>query len=110
MESIGYYSFLFLGFTLLNRILEGQLVTSTEIATVNSWAVFTSYEFAGFTIPVPNINFLTGLARLAKWDYSFFGGTAEIIMFFFYALSAALAIFFFTIAISTVTSFFARRT
>ncbi len=110
MSTIGMYTFWFLGFTGINRVLEGQLVTSADMTTVNSLTVFTSYNIAGFPVPVPNVNFLVGLARLGKWDYSFFGGSGEMLVFMMYSFTAALAMGFFLIMVGSVlSSFFARR-
>lgn len=106
---IGFITFIWAGFTLINRILEGQLVTTTEMSIVRSITVFSNYTIAGLNIPIPNLGFITGIARLIKWDYSFFGGSAETLMFFFYAITAAVSFGLFVLAIGTLGSYFVRR-
>jgi ABC-type Fe3+ transport system permease subunit len=66
--------------------------------------------FGLFSIPVLNTDFFfTGIPRLVKWDYSFFGGNAALFQYFLYSLTFALAFALFIIIIGVVSNFFARR-
>jgi hypothetical protein len=110
MALIGFLTFIFVGMTLVNRILEGAFITSAEVGVMNSLAIFRNMNIAGvFTIPIPNLSFFTdGIKHLVTWDYSFFGGNAALIQFFLYSLTAAAAFLLFTIIIGLVYSAFAR--
>ena len=81
MQLVGFLAFTYVGMTLINRIMEGRFITGADVGIINNLTVFQSYQiFGAFTVPVPNLLFLTeGLPRLVKWDYSFFGGGAQII-------------------------------
>jgi len=91
MVLIGLLTFLFLGFTLINRVLEGALVVNSDIAIVSTLYVFIPVRLFWFTISVPNISFFTeGIPHLLKMDYSFFAGTAGLFTYFFYAITAMI--------------------
>ena len=88
---IGLVAFIFVGMTVINRVLEGAMIGSGEITILNQLTVFRELNVAGlFSIPVLNLNFLTvGLPHLFKWDYSFFAGNAGLIQYFLYSFTAA---------------------
>ena len=69
---------------MVNRVLEGTFIAAGDASILNSVMVFREISVFGlFTMPVPNMTFVTeGLGHLAKWDYSFFGGNAAIIQYF----------------------------
>ena len=96
---IGFLAFNFVGFTLINRILEGQFITGADVGILNQMSIWGSLDLGFFSIPVPNVTYITGLFHLVKWDYSFFGGNAQIIQFFLYSLTFALAIAFLLVII-----------
>jgi len=108
---LGFLSFLFVGMTTLNRILEGAFITSSDVGIINTLTITHSQSIFGlFSIPVINADFFfTGIPRLVKWDYSFFGGNAAIFQYFLYSLTFALAFALFVIIIGMVSQFFARR-
>lgn len=110
MVYVGILSFVFIGLTILNRIAEGAFVNLAEVATVNSLLVFREVSVFGlFTLPVPNMSYVTeGLPHLVQWDYSFFGGNAAIIMYFLYSLSAALGFLIFGMIIGLLYQYFGR--
>jgi len=88
---IGLAAFLFVGMTLINRVLEGAMIGASEITILNQLTIFRSLNVVGlFDIPVLNLDFLTvGIPHLFKWDYAFFGGNASIVQYFLYSLTAA---------------------
>lgn len=96
---IGFLSFCFVGFTLINRILEGQFITGADVGILNQMSIWGSLDLGFFSIPVPNVTYIKGLFHLVSWDYSFFGGNAQIIQFFLYALTFALSIAFLMVVI-----------
>jgi hypothetical protein len=108
---IGFASFLYIGFTMLNRILEGAMISMGEIAVLNQLTVFRDFTALNvWTVPVPNLNFITGaLPHLFMWDYSFFGGNAGIIMYFLYSVTAAASFGLFVVVIGLAANFFGRR-
>ena len=110
MQLVGFLSFVFLGLTLINRVLEGTFIAAGDASIINSVMVFREISVFGlFTMPVPNMSFVTeGLGHLAKWDYSFFGGNAAIIQYFLYSITAMLSFLVFTIVIGLVYQYFSR--
>src|SRR3990167_2211248 len=100
MPLIGFLSFCFLGFTLLNRILEGALQSSSDAAIFSTLYIFRPVNLGLFTMPVPNLSFFTtGIPALLKWDYSFLGGNAGIITYFLYAVTTMVAFILFGLVI-----------
>ena len=91
---VGFLAFNFLGFTLINRILEGQFITGSDVAIMNQMSVWGSMDVGFFSVPVPNVTYIKGLFHMVSWDYSFFGGNAQLIQFALYTLTFALSIIF----------------
>jgi hypothetical protein len=110
MNLIGLLSFNFVGLTLINRVLEGQFIQTADVSILNAVLVFREISVFGlFTIPVPNMSFVTeGLPHLVRWDYSFFGGNAAIIAYFLYSLTAALQFLLFSLIIGLLYQYFGR--
>ena len=108
---IGFLAFLFIGMTLLNRILEGAFITSSDVAIMNTLTITHDQTIFGlFTVPVLNTDFFfIGLPRLVKWDYSFFGGNAAIFQYFLYSITFALTFILFIAIIGMVGQYFSRR-
>lgn len=107
---IGFLAFMFVGMTLLNRILEGAFIVAADVTLLNQLTVFRDLELFGlFSVPVPNLSFLTvGIPRLVKWDYSFFGGNAGIIQYFLYSITAALSFILFILVLGLLYQYFNR--
>ena len=99
-----------MGLTLINRVLQGEFISAADASIVNSVMVFREVNIAGlFTLPIPNLTFITeGLAHLAIWDYSFFGGYAALIQYFLYSLTAMMSFLIFTIIIGLLYQYFGR--
>lgn len=110
MQLVGFLSFVFLGLTLINRVLEGTFIAAGDASIINSVMVFREISVFGlFTMPVPNMSFVTeGLGHLVKWDYSFFGGNAAIIQYFLYSITAMLSFLIFTVIIGLIYQYFSR--
>ena len=110
-NKIGFLAFLFVGMTVANRILEGQLIATDEIGFMNSLSITHSQSIFGlFSIPMLNMDFFfTGIPRLVKWDYSYFGGNAALLQYLLYSITFALSFALFVIIVGMVSNFFARR-
>jgi len=108
---IGFLAFAFVGMTLLNRVLEGRFIAASDVAVMNTLTIIREQSVFGlFTVPVLNTDFFfTGLPRLVKWDYSFFGGNAAIFQYLLYSLTFALTVLCFLAIIGMVAQYFARR-
>lgn len=104
MRTIGILAFLFVGMTIINRVLEGALVGASEFEILNQLTIFRELNVAGlFSVPVLNLEFLTqGIPHLIKWDYSFFGGNAGIIQYFLYSFTAAVSFGLFLMMMSVI--------
>lgn len=109
---VGFLSFLFIGMTLLNRILEGNFILSSDLSIVNQMTVFKDLEVWGFIhIPIPNVDFLTtGIPRLIKFDYTFFGGSAGFLQYGLYSLTAAMSFGLFIMIVVNIASSYLSRT
>jgi len=108
---IGFLAFLFVGMTMLNRILEGAFITSSDVGIMNTLTITHEQSIFGlFSVPVLNTDFFfTGIPRLVKWDYGFFGGNAAILQYFMYSLTFALTFLLFIAIIGMVSQYFGRR-
>jgi hypothetical protein len=108
---IGFLTFLFCGFTLLNRIIEGAFITTADITILNQLTVIRSIEIPNlFSVPVLNLDFfIKGLPNLVNWNYSFFGGPGAIIQFFLYSFTAAVAFGCFLTVIGLFYNYFSHR-
>lgn len=108
---IGFASFLFIGFTFLNRVLEGIMVSSNDISILNQLSVFRSLNlFNTWSLPVLNIDFITvALPRLFTWDYTFFGGMGGIVQYLLYSVTAAASFGLFILVLGLLYNYFGRR-
>ncbi len=97
--------------TLINRVMEGTFVTATDMGVVNQLAVFRQITLFGFIpIPIPNLEMIIGgIARLIKFDYSFFGGQAGFIQYSLYSITYGVAFLLFVIIIGGLISNFMNR-
>jgi len=107
-NTIGFMGFCFVGATLINRILEGQFITAVDVGILNTMSIWGKLEAGPFTVPVINISYLNGLFHLVKWDYSFFGGNAQIMQFFFYSITFALQVAIFLLILGMLYNVFGR--
>ena len=112
LNLIGFLAMTWVGLTMINQIQEGYLITSAETAHLNN-LMFTQ-EFTlldTFHLPILNFEFFSvGIPSLLQWDYSFFGGNAQIIQYFLYSLTAVVSLIVLLIIIGTVSSYFVRST
>lgn len=106
----GFLAMSFVGMTIINRIMEGAFLSSTDVSILNNVLVFRPVNVFGlFQISVPNMSFLTqGLPHLIRWDYSFFGGNAVIIQYLFYSITAFMAFLLFIIMLGVVFNMLSR--
>lgn len=111
MKFIGFLAMNFVGMTLLNRLAEKSFIKAADVAIANTLTITREQEIFGlFTMPIINTDFFfTGIPRLVKWDYAFFGGNAAILQYFLYSLTFALTFMLFTIMIGLVYQYFSRR-
>ncbi len=110
MAFIGVLTFLFAGMTILNNIMAGLFIDATSASMINNIMVFREVSVFGlFTLPIPNMSYITqGLPHLVQWDYSFFGGNAQLIVFFLHSLSGALMFLLFGMIIGLLYQYFGR--
>jgi len=109
-QLIGFLSFCFVGMTALNRVLEGAFITASDVSIMNTLTLTRDFTVANwFSIPVPNADFFfTGIPRLVKWDYSFFGGEAALFQYFLYSFTAALIFLLFVMIVGLISQWFRR--
>jgi hypothetical protein len=82
-EWIGWLATVFLGFTIINRILEGTWIGATDVAILNNARITQNVNFGFFSIPLPSTSYFQGILQMLRGDYSFFAGNAQIFYFFF---------------------------
>lgn len=99
-----------LGMTVINRILEGVLLTTAERSIMNTLTIYRPWNVAGiFTLPVPNVSFITtGIPALMRWDYSYLGGGAQMIQYLMYSITGVVAVVFLGFALNSAASIFSR--
>lgn len=110
MQMIGFLAMAWGGMTLLNRFIEGRFITASDTSIMNTLTITHSQSIAGiFSVPIINTDFFfTGIPRLVKWDFSFFGGNASIIQFFLYSFTFAVSFMLFLVIIGMVFQFLSR--
>lgn len=110
-QLIGFLAMCFAGMTWLNRMLEGRFITASDVGVLNTLTITHNQSIFGlFNVPVLNADFFfTGIPRLVKWDYGFFGGDAALLQYFLYSFTFALSALLFIIIIGLVAQYFARR-
>lgn len=105
---IGFAAQSWMGLTVINRMLEGAFVGAQDTAWVNTFAFTQDFKlFNIFTVPVLNTDFWTkGIPSLMRWDYSFFGGNAQMFEYLLYCLTAVIAFILFGLLIGLLYNFF----
>ena len=95
---------------MINRMIEGQLLTAAETAHLNSFMFTQQFKLLDiFSMPIINFDFFTvGIPALFKWDYAFFGGNAQIIQYMLYSINAMVGFVVLMIVIGTASSYFSR--
>lgn len=90
---IGFLTTVFIGLSIINSVLGKQiLVNSAVTSQLNNVMMFRPVNLGIMTFPVPNLSFITdGLPHLVNFQYSFFGGNAQVIMWFMYSATAVVA-------------------
>lgn len=108
---IGFAAQSWIGLTLINKMLESTFVGASETAWVNTFAFTQHFKlFNIFSIPVLNLDFWTkGIPSLFRWDYSFFGGNAQMFQYLLYSLTAVVAFIVFGMVIGMIYNFFTGR-
>ena len=110
-DTMAMLAFWFINMTMLNRILEGTFITANDIGVINQMTVFRQLDLFGIIpIPIPNMEMIiTGVSRLVKFDYSYFGGTAGFIQYSLYSITFAVGFMLFVIIIGGLISNFLNR-
>lgn len=107
----GFLTMNFIGWTVINNILAGKIMQSGDLAVVDNFLAFQPFSvFGWFTIPVPNVSFLTnGLPALMNWDeYTFLAGNAQFVTYLMYSITAIVSFMLFVLAIGAVYQLFSR--
>ena len=107
-NKIGFLGTCFVGMTLINRIIEGQFITSADVSILNQMSLLTKVDIGLFSVPTINTSYFAGLFHLVKWDYSFFGGNAQIIQFFLYSFTFAVMFILLLVILGLLWSAFSR--
>lgn len=110
LNLIGFLAQCWIGLTLINRIIEGNLITSYETGWANYYAFTQEFKmFDLFSLPVINFDYFTkGLPALMKWDYAVFGGNAQIIQYMLYSITAVVSMIIFVTIVGLLYSAFNR--
>ena len=108
---IGFLAQSWIGLTIINKLLEGSFMGASETSWVNNFAFTQNFRvFNIFSVPVLNLDFFTkGIPSLLRWDYSFFGGNAQMFQYLMYSITAVVTFIIFTIIIGMLYNFFRGR-
>ncbi|MFC1904657.1 hypothetical protein ACFLXT_02720 [Chloroflexota bacterium] len=108
---VGFLAMCWIGLTLINRVLVGEFITANETAWANYFAFTQKMEILGFfSMPVINFDFFTqGIPSLLKWDYSVFGGNAQLIQYMLYSINAVVGFMIFMTIIGILYNAFRVR-
>lgn len=105
-EWIGWLASTFLGFTIINRILEGAWIGSTDISILNEARITQNVSFGFFSVPLPSTSYFQGILKMLSGDYSFFGGNAQIFYFVFqtvtFMIGFAILVLIISIAVNAI--------
>lgn len=95
----------FVGLTFVNRLLGAAFFTDRDVEILNQLTVFRTVKFMNlYDVPTLNLQFFTeGLPHLFSWQYSYFGGSYEIIQFMLYAVSMGVVFGLFLYALGAIT-------
>lgn len=106
----GFLGTCFVGLTLINRWVEGSMMSADETVVINSLMFTKPIQIGSFSMPIINLDFFTvGIPRLLKWDYVFFGGNAQIFQYFLYSITAVVSFIIFVVTLGLMTSYFRGR-
>jgi len=108
---IGFLAQSWVGLTIINRILEGRFMTTNEQLWANYFSFTQEFKvFDIFSMPVLNFSFFThGIPSLIKWDYSFFGGNAQMFQYLLYSITAVVSFIIFGLLIGLLYNAFRVR-
>jgi len=108
---IGFLAMSWIGLTIVNRVIEGQFLTAGERVWANYYAFTQEFKvFDIFSMPVLNFQFFThGIPALVKWDYSFFGGNAQMFQYMLYSITAVVSFIIFGLIIGLLYNAFRVR-
>jgi len=84
---IGWAGVVFIGLTIINSILGGALVSTTDVEILNQTGLTQKVDIGFMSLPVPNTSFLSGVFHMLSFDYSFFGGMGQLILFALYSVT-----------------------
>lgn len=107
---VGFLAMSWIGLTVINRVMEAQFISAAETSFLNDFAFTQQFNILNLvTVPVINFNFISGLTRLFKWDYAFFGGNAQMIQYMLYTLNEIGAFILFSMMLYMLSGFITRR-
>lgn len=108
---IGFLGSVFFGLTLINRTLEGKFITSSDVGFMNMLSVTQKINVGFISIPIPNVNYISGVFRMMKMDdYTFLNaGNGQLLMFALYTLSFMVGFFLFITIVSMGVNFIRGR-
>jgi hypothetical protein len=93
----GFLGTAFVGMTMVNNVLGGGFLTGADVDILNQTGLTQQVQFFLWSISIPNLSFLSGVERMIMFDYSFFGGMGQMILFFLYSVSFMVMLFLFTL-------------
>jgi hypothetical protein len=103
---IGFLTMAFVGLAIINNIMAGQLITGAETQWANYYAFTQDFQlFGAFSFPVMNLQFFThGIPALISWNFDVFGGTAQMVQYLLYSVTAVVSFVIFVTVIAYMFS------
>jgi hypothetical protein len=84
---IGFLGTLFVGLTLISQICGGAFFSTTDVAIMNQISITQMVDIGFMSLVVPNTNFLSGIYHMMTFDYGFFSGNGQLILFAIYSIT-----------------------
>jgi len=100
---VGFLGTVYIGLTLICRMLEGAFMTAADIAHMQDLGITQAINIGWFSLTVPNINFISGLMKMLdfkEYNQVLFAGNAQILYYFLTTISFMVAFTFFITIIS----------
>lgn len=99
-EWIGWLATVFLGLTVINRVLAGTWISAADVTILNKARLTQNVSFGFFSVPLPSTSFIQGVMDMLKGDYSLFSGNAQIFYFFFQTVTFMIGFALFVMLVS----------
>ena len=98
---VGFLATCFVGVSYIAHVLEGSVYTASDVAVLNQVGISQVVHIGFMSVPVPGLNFVQGIIKMAQFDYStIFTGNAQLLLFLVYGFSFVMMFALFLTVVS----------